>query len=208
MNPKPAFRRLPAEKQQDLLNTAMELYATYPYEQVTARLLCTNMGINPATFYRYFDSKDSLMLYLVDVIQQRYLAYHMDQLERLGDHESSYFPPFSLEQPDYCTDLENRFLIACNKFPMEVIHDIMFRLSSGNETYYRAVLERERAAGRLREDVDIDLIAYMYATTGYNLMAYCMKHGLNQQEYVDRKLYFFYDFFYHGILTGEGGKEQ
>ena len=56
--------------------------------------------------------------------------------------------------------------------------------------------------------MDIDLIAYMYATTGYNLMTYCMERGMDQEAYVKRKIYFYYDFFYHGILERERKRES
>lgn len=203
MVPKPAFYRLPEEKQKNLLNIATKLYIERPYEEVTARLLCKCMEINPATFYRYFESKEGLLFHLVEMIHSKSLAYHMEELERLGVDENSYFPAFSQEKPDYLTEQEEQFMLACNRFPQEVVHDIMFHLANSNQTYYREILKREQAAGKLREDVDIDLIAYMYATTGYNLMVYCTERGLDQEAYVNRKIYFYYDFFYHGILTPE-----
>ena len=204
---KPAFYRLPEEKQKSLLDIAVRLYIEHPYEEVTARLLCKSMEINPATFYRYFDSKDDLLFHLVRALNKKSLAYHMEELERMGVDENSYFPAFSKEKPDYYTEQENAFLLACNRFPKEVIHDITFRLAGSNQAYYREILKREQAAGKLRQDVDIDLIAYMYATTGYNLMTYCMERGMDQEAYVKRKIYFYYDFFYHGILERERKRE-
>lgn len=207
MVPKPAFYRLPEEKQKSLLNIAAQLYIERPYEEVTARLLCKSMEINPATFYRYFESKDGLLFHLVETIQSKSLAYHMEELERLGVDENSYFPQFSQEKPAYLTEQEEQFMLACNRFPQEVVHDIMFHLAGSNQTYYREILKREQAAGKLREDVDIDLIAYMYATTGYNLMVYCTEQGMDHEAYVNRKIYFYYDFFYHGILARERKRE-
>ena len=203
MSPKPAFQRLPAEKQQALRNTVMQLYIDHPYAEVTSRMLCKNLGLNPATFYRYFDSKDSLLFYLVSILHDRYLAYELDRLNRLGVDESSYFPRFDPEKPEYYTEQEDQFLLACNRFPTDVLHSLVFALADQYQAYYREVLERERAAGKLRADADIDLIAYMYATTGYNLMVYCMDRGMSQEEYVKRKEYFYYGFFYHGILAKE-----
>lgn len=210
MSPKPAFQRLAADKQQQLLETVMQLYIDHPYEEVTARMLCKSLGLNPATFYRYFESKDSLLFYLVSILQDRYLAYELDRLNRLGVDENSYFPQFDTDKPEYYTQREDQFLLACNRFPRDVIHSLVFALAGQYQAYYRAVLERERAAGKLRADADIDLIAYMYATTGYNLMVYCQDRDMSQEEYVKRKEYFFYGFFYHGILTPaeERGKKE
>ena len=65
MEVKPAFFRLSGERRRTLLDTAMDIYLEYPYEEVSARLLCGRMGLNPATFYRYFGTKDDLLLYPV-----------------------------------------------------------------------------------------------------------------------------------------------
>ena len=200
MSPKSPFQRLPLKKQQELLNTAMKLYAEHPYEKITVRLLCREMGLNSATFYRYFNSKDDLLLYLSQILINREVDYLLVELDCKSVDADSFFPEFSSDKPDYYSQLEHQFLLAVNQMPLTVIHNLIFHLSEANQRYYRAILEREQAAGKLRPGVDIDLIAYMYATTGYNLLIYCMDHGLDQQEYIRRKIYFYYDFFYHGIL--------
>ena len=58
--------------------------------------------------------------------------------------------------------------------------------------------------GALREDIDPDLIAYMYATTMYNLQLYFCEMGLNKLEDVElcAKMVktFYHSFFRHGII--------
>ena len=189
MEPKAAFLRLNLDRQEALLNTIMQTYLDYPYENVTVRLLCEKLEINPATFYRYFESRDEMLLYLID------------RLDRRQPYLVDTFPAFDASQPAYYSDLEYAFLLKLADFPLPVIHDVFFNLNERQRKQYQEILANEKARGHLREDIDIDLIAYMYATSGYNLVHYCHEHNLSQEEYVKRKVYLYYSFFYHGILN-------
>ena len=189
MEPKAAFFRLSPDRQEALLSIIMQTYLDYSYENVTVRLLCEKMGINLATFYRYFESRDEMLLYIIDRLNRRQ-PYLVDG-----------FPEFNAGHPDYYNDLEFAFILREADFPLSVLHDMLFTLNERMQDQYRQILTNEKARGHLRADIDIDLIAYMYATSGYNLLRYCREHNLNQQEYVKRKVYLFYSFFYYGILA-------
>lgn len=189
MNPKGAFLRLTSARQEALLEIVMQTYLEQDYDAVTVRLLCKRMGINSATFYRYFDSRDDLLLYAID------------RLDARVPRPTDSFPPFDAENPDYYSELEYQFLVRSADFPLNVIHDMFFRIGNRNQEQYEGILQNEQNRGHLRSGADISLIAYFYATTGYNLLRYCREHQLSQEEYIKRKIYLYYDFFFHGILN-------
>ena len=202
--PKPAFFRLSVEKRSHLLKTAMTLYRDYPYEDISARLLCQELQLNSATFYRYFDTRDDLLTYMVVELTKREMKWIFDQMQERDGKDAegiTYFPDF---QPDHLpcfSDLEYEFALSINRMPDHVQHDLIFATADAVMAYYTDILKKERQEGRLRPEVDIELIAYMYATTGYNLLRYCNERGLSNEEYLKKKVYLYYDFFYRGILN-------
>ena len=60
---KEAFLRLPEAKRELLLKKGKEAYVRYPFEDITIRFLTGELGIDLTTFYRYFESRDDLLIY-------------------------------------------------------------------------------------------------------------------------------------------------
>ena len=194
MEVKPAFFRLSRERRRTLLDTAMDIYLEYPYEEVSARLLCGRMGLNPATFYRYFGTKDDLLLYLFSQINRR-IGENVD--------ESTLLTTFETEPLPYLSEKENAFSALWYQFPDKVVHDLYFETMASAYDLYRKVLSSEIARGNIRPDTNVELVAYLYATVGYNLYRYWRSTASGRDYLAQCKRYLYLSFF-TGIMTPQG----
>lgn len=58
------FLELPEEKQNSILNAAMNVFAKYEYKKATTDEIVTKAGISKGLLFYYFESKKGLYLYL------------------------------------------------------------------------------------------------------------------------------------------------
>lgn len=66
MNPK--FFELPQEKQDRILNAALEVFARNPYKKAPTSEIAAKAGISKSLLFHYFKNKKELYLFLVDYV--------------------------------------------------------------------------------------------------------------------------------------------
>lgn len=194
---KPAFERLSPERKKQLIDTAMDLYFEMPFEEITIRILVDRLGINMNTFYRYFETKDDLFLYIFKGIMEK----AMQKLDTAKILDGFQYMPGEV--------LDNREERFPEKLPDRVLHRVYFELQGEMQKMYKEALLFKQKAGLIRKDADLDLLAYMYVTTEYNLFLYWKEkrpgqavvdaQGNVDPQWYQMKKYFFFDFFRYGI---------
>lgn len=201
--PKKAFLNLSPEKKETLYQQAMQLYVDHPYEEVTLQMLLSALSLNPASFYRYFEDKDELYLHIQAQLNAKIQAY----LGAQGiSAESDIFTFYEGWQP--LSPLEIQFTKLMFSVPDEVcLRSVLEVFKDGVFTKYKTALRNMRYEDQLRDDVDEDLIAFMYATTSFNLHLYFKENNITDYELQMKiKKYFYTRFFRHGII--KSGEEE
>lgn len=190
---KKAFKNLTEERRQEIIKGTMELYTENDFEDITMRMIQDKLQINSATFYRYFEEKDDLYLYVYCLIEEKSIKNEDAMLFSFQDYEGNI------------DELEEKFLVASNEIPERVMQKLVFNeLKDSIFDMYKREIRKQRYEGKLRADVDEDLIAYMYTTLGYNLNMYFRDMNIKDQEVrIKMKEYLFYSFFQNGIFKEE-----
>ncbi len=67
-------RMPPHVRRQQIIDTAVQLFYTIGYEGASLRDLARNVGINKATIYHYFDSKEEILFHILDLVGQSLLG--------------------------------------------------------------------------------------------------------------------------------------
>ncbi len=187
---KAAFLRLSEKKRNMILEKGKDVYIRYDYDEITIRFLTEKIGMDMATFYRYFENKDDLLIY----------AYR-DLISRTRYVEC---PPVCRFINEYEDETDQRFMDACRRMTGKVIRDRL--MDAERDVVYpiiRQQLRAERYKGTIRDDVDVDLIAYLYSSIGPPLFDFFEKHQITDRQLQDKmKEYVFYTFFPHGIARG------
>ena len=84
-------KRLPPQmRRKQILDTAVHLFFTVGYEGASLRDLAAKVGINKATIYHYFDSKEEILFHILDEVG-------MNLLEGLTEASRSEDPMQGLE---------------------------------------------------------------------------------------------------------------
>lgn len=186
--PKRTFLDLAKEKREEILDRALDVLLEHPQDISTVDLIHA-MEMPTGTFYRYFDDKDDLIM-----------AVLLNAKIALDSSHSFVQRPLNAEVIDDRAEKQNRLFLSMSD---DVLQKYYFGENKNHLIDpYRNELKRLNYAGLLREDVDIDMIAYMYATTLFNFEMYCREFGYGDDPDLKWKMkkYFYYSFFKYGIM--------
>jgi len=195
--PKKAYDSLPEEKRAEMLEKAMALYCSHPFSDITLNMILDALAMHPATFYRYFDDKNELYVTALRAITAKRAEYL-----KKGNGRLSFFRYEEGTQP--LSDLEVCFSRTAMNLPEEVLMQLYLR--TFREESFTAVkdeLRRMRYDGKLRSDVDEDLIAYIYATVQFNLQLFFRDFGITDEDIMVKQQRYLVSFFRHGLMTDE-----
>jgi AcrR family transcriptional regulator len=188
--PKKTFSGLVPQKQEEILDRALDVFLEHSGEISTVELIQA-LDMPTGTFYRYFEDKEDLM---TAVLVNDKLSF---------DTKVS----FVQEPSDVAI---NEHIRKRNRLFHSMTDEVLRKYYFGENkdrllVHYRRELKRLKYAGLLREDVDIDLVAYMYATSLFNFEMYCREfdYGDDLAFKWKMKKYFYYSFFKFGIMKTE-----
>jgi len=197
--PKATFNHLDTVKKQQFLDSAMDAFLAHSYA-ITMHDLIKALAISPATFYRYFTNKEDLVLHIFEYYAQYNAA-------RTPARKDLLYRPLYSEITDENFDTHTR---KRNQL-FHIIPEPLVRKFYFGDTKdrlmdkYRQEIQRLKYSGELREDVDPEIISYMYATTLYNFEMYCRETKITGDYELMWKMkkYLYFSFFKHGILKAE-----
>lgn len=195
--PKKNYEALPDEKKEGIILKAKNLFIENTYEEVTTNLILEYLDLSQATFYRYFQDKEDLFLTM---------------LEDLVDY-SDLSDDFIYHPVENESGLDHRLLYTLRNAPESTLRKLYFgKYKDQTKAVFLKELLKLKYDGVLREDIDVDLIAYMYGTTMYNLQMYFQETGLNTLEDVElcSKIInnFYHTFFRYGLLKADEDTEK
>jgi AcrR family transcriptional regulator len=114
--PKPTFFNLPKEKQDILMNVAKKEFSRVPLYEASIANIIKEAGIPRGSFYQYFDDKEDVFFYLLDVYSKRSYELFISIVKRnIGDVFESFIDWFksilkSFEVPEDRQYIKNAFL--------------------------------------------------------------------------------------------------
>lgn len=205
--PKETFFNLPEEKREKIIEEAIEEFAQYNYDSASINRIIERSGISKGSFYQYFEDKKDVYKYLMTVTVERKLKYIspvMMNPEKLDI--------FTLIRELYVSGLsfagENPKLVDMgNKLLGDRQHPLYNELLKDNfdvsRDYFAAVIEKAKAAGEVRPDIDSRLVAYILTMLNVAVVDYYRINSsdgnwLNgMMDYVEKLL----DFVHYGIGT-------
>lgn len=171
--PKDTFYNLNPYKRDRITKAAVSEFATYTYNEAKLSRIIKAADIPRGSFYQYFEDKDDLYKYLFQVIVQEKLKYlgpevmnpdeiPLIELFRLLMKSGI---KFAMENPEYIEITRNLMSNRSHKIFQEVMGDNM---KLGRE-YYKSYIETDKKHGRIRDDVDSDLLADIIIETTTSL---------------------------------------
>ncbi len=184
--PKQTFFNLPDDKRQAILDVAIDAFAEKDYAEVSISQLVARAGIAKGSFYQYFEDKQDLYLYLLELTgieKATFLQTHpmpdpqmgifnyMRWLFELGVSFESINP--KLARIGYRAYYEQN----------PRLNEAMAEMRSQSRDFFPNLLRQGIANGELREDLDVDSAAFLFNMLVRELGGHIMQRlGISPEE--------------------------
>ena len=157
-----------SETKEQIFDVFVEMASTLGYENVTTRDIAKKIGINAASIYYHFESKDKILEYAYDY----YSKYEYDnrisvdvmkkviETESAEEIISKFFYTFETEdQKRYARMILITKIIYMRLFQDPIANAMFAASNKSNAEYVTCIMEHGIAAGRVDPDFDIETFA-------------------------------------------------
>lgn len=187
------------QREEQILETAMQLFAEHGYADCDTQLLAEKMQVGKGTIYRYFPSKRELFLAAADRVM-RLMRQSIDAriegieepFERIGIAIHAFLGFFA-EHPEYVELLiQERAQFKDRKKPTYFVH------RETNIKRWKALYQSLIDAGRIR-DMPVERITDVLGNLLYGTIF--TNYFTGEQPCVDEQARDILDIVYHGIFS-------
>mgnify|MGYP001044957582 CR=1 FL=1 len=161
--PKDTFFKIAETKRERLLRQAARMFVEKGLNQTDMAGLAERAGISKGSIYTYFDSKESLYLYVCrDGLERSRKAIYgtMDpawHIYRQVDHIFRQGARFVLNHSEYLILYINVASAGMERFSEQISHEV----EQYTADHLKRLLRRDMAAGLVRNDLDVNMNAFM-----------------------------------------------
>ncbi|MBP8644834.1 MAG: TetR/AcrR family transcriptional regulator [Syntrophobacteraceae bacterium] len=211
MNLSRTFSKLENDKQQRILDTAIEEFARHGFRQASVNRMVQSLGIAKGSIFQYFGNKEGLFQvifnYAVEMVrrslrQVKQETAESDFFERI--RKSLLAGIFFIERHPRIYQIYLKMIFQ-EDFPLRTAFLQQVHLFSAE--YLKPVVERGLDRGELRRDLDVDMtVFFLDALMDRFLQAYCVSFldagaGLYQASptQLEKKVDEFIRLLQHGI---------
>ena len=198
---RPCDETLTASRQEEILETAVKLFAKHGYANTDTQLLADEIGVGKGTLYRYFPSKERLFLAAADRVMRKLrqqidarIAGIEDPLGRIATAVRTFLA-FVADHPEFVELLiQERAHFKDRKKPTYFEH------REANVERWRALYRSIIAQGRVR-NMPVDRITYVMSDLLYGTMF--TNYFAGRRKPSDVQAQEILDVVFHGILSDE-----
>ncbi|MBP0001099.1 MAG: TetR/AcrR family transcriptional regulator [Cyanobacteria bacterium SID2] len=172
--PKPTFFNLPPEKQQTILEIAIEEFAGHDYGVASISQVVKQAKISKGSFYQYFEDKKDLYLHLVDLAVEREIEFLLastppESQTNVFAHLRWIFyrsADLVMDDPRWCR-IMYRALYGDVPFRDEVYQRAQLALRH----HLQKIVEQGIERGEITSEIDVDLAVFaidtLWDSSGY-----------------------------------------
>lgn len=183
-------------KMKYLVQTAKELFFRYGIKRVSIEEICQQSGVSKMTFYRYFQNKSDLAIYILDEIYTEAREKLEDIMAMDISFEEKIQKAFMMKM-EYMDKFSNEFIkeLVSNAEPELGRYIEGENIKSINQM--KEILQDAQRTGDIRPDIKIDFMIYMM-----NIIVEIFKDEKLQKLYPDISSLNeeVFNFFYYGVL--------
>lgn len=177
------FINLPQERKQEIIAVSLREFAVKGYEQASLSDIINRLGLAKGSFYRYFDSKRSLYLFLIDHCAALRLSHDARLIPTPPD---DFFELMLLHfkgkvKFDTHHPLESAFLHAVlDERNSDEITDMQFRSREKILGVIRPVVQKQVSQKKLRKDIDTGTMSWIALQMNLSILDYLShKHKID-----------------------------
>ncbi|HXF84385.1 MAG TPA: TetR/AcrR family transcriptional regulator [Anaerolineales bacterium] len=202
--PKQTFFNLPEEKRKKIIHAAIEEFAEYGLENASINRIVANSGIAKGSFYQYFEDKQDVFRYLLDMLEKEKLEYFKEKHPPSMNMDTfQYFRwmiktgmEFNSAYPRLVQAI-SRVMLTDGLYYGKNFADVRERTRRG----LHEIIAQAIARGEMDPSVDMDLAVMIMETWSNAISNYILQEGMKQkdimkwvrsaktQEMIDKMLY-------------------
>lgn len=162
--PKDTFFNLPKEKRELITRIAIEEFGNHEYAEVSISRIVARAGIAKGSFYQYFEDKEDLFGYLLDLIAEK--KWEMFSLDHPDPQHLGIFQylrwmvqasvQFELAYPDL---VKVGYRVLSRSGGQQALID---RYREQALTFYRRLVATGKAQGDIALEIDEELAAFIF----------------------------------------------
>lgn len=158
--PSDTFAKLPAKKKKAIFSAAVEEFAARSFSQASINQVVRTAGISRGSFYQYFQDKEDLYMYVLGEIAKEKMA--VAAATRDLNSDADFFQVYRAMFLDILAWAETQ--PQYHRISMLMDYDdshFIARLReefSGNWKFFNNLIERDKERGRIRRDVDVEMV--------------------------------------------------
>ena len=162
--PKQTFLNLPEEKRKAFLDIALEEFANNDYNTASVSKIVEKAGIAKGSVYQYFDDKQDLFLYLLDVANQEMMG--VIQQTPPPDSNADFFETLRWQmsvsvQASLKYPVHSRLARRAYSSPLPFRDTILEKAKKIRDEHFQAMITRAQASGDLDPDLDPAVASFM-----------------------------------------------
>ncbi|MBX2906024.1 MAG: TetR/AcrR family transcriptional regulator [Taibaiella sp.] len=169
------FENLPIERKVEIINACLEEFALHDYDVASLSNIVARLGLAKGSFYRYFDSKKSLYLFLLNHCIDTRIQHDAHIIDR---GEQDFFElmvqHFAAKiSYDKKFPLQSAFLFnVMNEKNNDELGNIQSDSRRKVLNVIKGMVAEWKKRGELRTDVDIDTMAFIVLNTQFSIFDY------------------------------------
>jgi len=190
--PKDTFNNLPTDKRNQILDLAIEEFAAHPYKVASISNIVRKAGIAKGSFYQYFEDKQALYRYLVEISTDEKLKLVKDI--PTPDHSTGLFGYmrwqflsevlFEIRHPRMA-QIAYRAFIEGVEFP-EMREELRRR---GTTQFFKQLISQGIVHGDVAAWVDPDVAAFLMEVIFYQFGKYFIERlGLTEDDFINMSI--------------------
>lgn len=206
--PKRTFFNLPEEKKDKIIAVAIDEFAQNHYEKVTINKIVKRAEIPKGSFYQYFENKDDLYIFMFSQIGNSKKNNLEGSKEKISQLDFKSYLVLLLEAGSRfetkelkILELKNRFMNEC---PQEIRKKILSNEFPKSYGLLADAIQLYIKKGELRENLDIEMAAYVITHAVANIEFYQNDDGLSIKDLGARIL----DLVIEGMQSDSGGENR
>ena len=171
--PKQTFFNLDDKKKNRIIEAAIDEFSKNNFHKASVTNIIDKADIASGSFYQYFEGKEDLFKYIVEIISRRKLEY-IDQEILTNPDQLSFFEflrevyrggiEFAKENPRLVSIGDELMNSNC-----EVCSQIREELKPTSHQFFIKILKNAVDRGDVKEDIDIEFTAKFLTNINYSL---------------------------------------
>ncbi|MEJ6949539.1 TetR/AcrR family transcriptional regulator [Natronospora cellulosivora (SeqCode)] len=195
-------RKKSPEKKDQIRKAAIRVISKVGFYNCTTDRIAQEAGVSVGTIYNYFKDKENILSYIFEV-EQKKLHIYFRKLNKKNIVVPEKIKYLIKEYFDFIYKHRDLFQILNDEInkPVRGLKEEIFNYGILIHKYIKEILVEGCNKGSIRENIDIDMMAYMMLSSANSVAHMGFLNPESIEDIFDRAAENVYKFFQNGIFT-------